>query len=110
MKPELLLVRPIYEPAMAELERDFTLHMPWTAPDPGAYVRLELMGSVQDFREARSLHQRKVAPTPFTLHSGWMPAVAAILRNFSISVFWKVPSVSALEPTMSVATSCWRWR
>jgi len=39
MKPELLLVRPIYEPAMAELERDFTLHKPWAAPDPGAYVR-----------------------------------------------------------------------
>ena len=39
MKPELLLVRPIYEPAMAELERDFTMHKPWTAPEPDAYIR-----------------------------------------------------------------------
>jgi lactate dehydrogenase-like 2-hydroxyacid dehydrogenase len=39
MKPELLLVRPIYGPAMAELERDFTVHKPWTAPDPRAYAR-----------------------------------------------------------------------
>ena len=38
MKPELLLVRPIYAPAMAELERDFTLHKPWAAPEPGAYI------------------------------------------------------------------------
>lgn len=39
MKPELLLVRPIYRPAMAELERDFTVRKPWTAPDPRAYIR-----------------------------------------------------------------------
>ena len=39
MKPELLLMRPIYAPAMAELERDFTLHKPWAAPDPEAYIR-----------------------------------------------------------------------
>lgn len=39
MKPELLLVRPIYGPAMAELERDFSVHKPWTVPDPRAYVR-----------------------------------------------------------------------
>jgi lactate dehydrogenase-like 2-hydroxyacid dehydrogenase len=39
MKPELLLVRPIYAPTMAELERDFTVHKAWAAPDPQAYVR-----------------------------------------------------------------------
>lgn len=39
MKPELLLVRPIYGPAVAELERDFTVHNPWAAPEPGAYIR-----------------------------------------------------------------------
>jgi len=39
MKPELLLMRPIYAPAVAELERDFTVHKPWTAPEPEAYVR-----------------------------------------------------------------------
>ena len=39
MKPELLLVRPIYAPAMEELERDFTVHKPWAAPEPGAYIR-----------------------------------------------------------------------
>ncbi len=41
MKPELLLVRPIYEPAMAELERDFALRKPWAAPEPDAYFRRE---------------------------------------------------------------------
>jgi len=39
MKPELLLMRPIYAPAMAALERDFIVHKPWTAREPGAYVR-----------------------------------------------------------------------
>jgi lactate dehydrogenase-like 2-hydroxyacid dehydrogenase len=39
MKPELLLMRPIYAPAMAEIERDFTLREPWAAPEPDAYVR-----------------------------------------------------------------------
>jgi lactate dehydrogenase-like 2-hydroxyacid dehydrogenase len=39
MKPELLLARRIYEPALAELERDFVVHQPWNSPDPEAYVR-----------------------------------------------------------------------
>lgn len=39
MKPELLLVRAIYAPALAALERDFSVHRLWTAPDPDAYVR-----------------------------------------------------------------------
>ena len=32
-------MRAIYEPALAALERDFTLHKLWTVPDPDAYVR-----------------------------------------------------------------------
>ena len=39
MKPELLLVRAIYAPATAELERDFVVHKLWTAPEAGAYIR-----------------------------------------------------------------------
>jgi lactate dehydrogenase-like 2-hydroxyacid dehydrogenase len=39
MKPELLLKRAIYPPAAAELEREFTVHKPWTAPDREAYIR-----------------------------------------------------------------------
>ena len=39
MKPELLLVRAIYEPAGAALEREFSVHKLWTAPDPDAYLR-----------------------------------------------------------------------
>jgi lactate dehydrogenase-like 2-hydroxyacid dehydrogenase len=46
MKPELLLARPIYAPAIAELERDFTVHKPWVARDPRAYVR-ESCGKVR---------------------------------------------------------------
>ena len=38
-KPELLLKRAIYPPAAAELEREFTVHKPWTAPDREAYIR-----------------------------------------------------------------------
>jgi hydroxypyruvate reductase len=39
MKPELLLAKRIYGPAEAELEREFIVHKPWTAPQPEAYVR-----------------------------------------------------------------------
>jgi len=39
VKPEVLVVRSIYAPALAALERDFTLHKLWTVPDPDAYVR-----------------------------------------------------------------------
>jgi lactate dehydrogenase-like 2-hydroxyacid dehydrogenase len=39
MKPELLLKRAIYAPAVAELERHFIVHRPWTAANPQAYVR-----------------------------------------------------------------------
>ena len=39
MKPELVLTKAIYAPAMAELERDFVVHKPWTAPQPEAYIR-----------------------------------------------------------------------
>jgi lactate dehydrogenase-like 2-hydroxyacid dehydrogenase len=35
----MLIVRAIYAPALAELEREFTVHKLWTTPDPDAYVR-----------------------------------------------------------------------
>ncbi len=38
MKPEILLLVPIYAPTMAALERDYTVHKLWTAPDPAAYL------------------------------------------------------------------------
>jgi lactate dehydrogenase-like 2-hydroxyacid dehydrogenase len=39
MKPELLLKRPVYAPLQEALEREFTVHQLWTAPDPRAFVR-----------------------------------------------------------------------
>ena len=38
MKPELLVVQPIYAPTLAALERDFTVRRLWTEPDPPAYL------------------------------------------------------------------------
>jgi hydroxypyruvate reductase len=38
MRPDVLLMLPIYAPAMAELEREFTVHKPWEAADRGAFV------------------------------------------------------------------------
>ena len=35
----MLVTRAIYQPALAALEQDFTLHKPWTVPDPDAYVK-----------------------------------------------------------------------
>jgi len=46
MKPEILVLTPIYAPALAELERDFTLHKLWTVRDPDAYIR-EVSGRVR---------------------------------------------------------------
>ncbi len=38
-KPEILVIRPIYAPALAELEREFTVHKLWTARDPDAFMK-----------------------------------------------------------------------
>lgn len=38
MKPELLVVTPIYAPTLAQLESDYTVHRLWTAKDPQAFV------------------------------------------------------------------------
>ena len=46
MKPPVLLTMPIYEPVVAELEREFTLHKLWMAPDPERYV-MESCGEVR---------------------------------------------------------------
>ena len=37
-KPEILLAMPIYEPVVADLEREFTLHRLWTADDEEKYL------------------------------------------------------------------------
>jgi hydroxypyruvate reductase len=39
MKPEILVLVPIYAPTLAALERDYTVHKLWNAPDTGAYLR-----------------------------------------------------------------------
>ena len=38
MKPELVILRAIYEPAIADLERDFTVHRLWTINEPEAFL------------------------------------------------------------------------
>ena len=45
MKPEILVIKPIYEPTLAALERDFTVRRLWTEADPDAYMR-EACGDV----------------------------------------------------------------
>jgi hypothetical protein len=42
VKPEILIVKAIYVPALAALERDFTVHKLWTVPDPDIYMRREI--------------------------------------------------------------------
>ena len=39
MKPEILLLRAVYEPTIAALERDYTVHKLWRAPDPETVLR-----------------------------------------------------------------------
>jgi lactate dehydrogenase-like 2-hydroxyacid dehydrogenase len=39
MKPEILVITPLYGPTLAELERHYTVHKLWTAGDPDAYAR-----------------------------------------------------------------------
>jgi len=46
MKPEILVLVPIYAPTLAELEREFTVHKLWTARDPNALVKV-VSGSVR---------------------------------------------------------------
>jgi D-3-phosphoglycerate dehydrogenase len=46
MKPELLLTMPIYEPAVAQLEREFTLHKLWAAENRERFVQ-ESCGNVR---------------------------------------------------------------
>ncbi len=38
-KPTLMAMLPLYEPAMAALEKDYTLLRPWEAADPAAFIR-----------------------------------------------------------------------
>ena len=46
MKPEILVLVPIYAPTLATLEREFTVHKLWAAHDPDALVR-EVSGKVR---------------------------------------------------------------
>jgi lactate dehydrogenase-like 2-hydroxyacid dehydrogenase len=46
MKPELVIMRAIYEPAIAELEGNFSVHRLWTAKAPDAFLR-ERSGEVR---------------------------------------------------------------
>ena len=46
MKPDILVLVPIYAPTLAELEREYTVHKLWTAHDPDALVK-EVSGRVR---------------------------------------------------------------
>lgn len=46
MKPELLVVTPIYPPTLAELEREYTVHKLWLAEDPEVFLG-EVSGRVR---------------------------------------------------------------
>jgi hydroxypyruvate reductase len=46
MKPEILVIRPIYAPTLAELEREFIVHKLWTARDQDAFMK-EVSGGVR---------------------------------------------------------------
>ncbi len=39
MKPEILLLKTLYEPTLAVLEREFTVHKSYLAPDPISYIK-----------------------------------------------------------------------
>jgi lactate dehydrogenase-like 2-hydroxyacid dehydrogenase len=39
LKPEILILEPIYAPAMAALERDYVVHKLWEAPEAQAFMR-----------------------------------------------------------------------
>jgi lactate dehydrogenase-like 2-hydroxyacid dehydrogenase len=41
MKPEILVTRPFYPPALADLEREYVVHKLWTATDPESYLKEE---------------------------------------------------------------------
>ena len=38
MKPEVLLTAPVYAPLLGDLEREFTVHKLWQAPEPQAFL------------------------------------------------------------------------
>jgi hydroxypyruvate reductase len=46
MKPEILILKPIYAPTMAALERDYIVHKLWEAPDSQSFMR-EVGANVQ---------------------------------------------------------------
>lgn len=39
MKPEILVLVPLFAPTLAELEREYTVHKLWTAKDPDAFMK-----------------------------------------------------------------------
>jgi len=65
VKPEILLMRSIYAPTMAELDRDFTVHKLWTAPEPHAFIR--------------------------QIHGGVRAAITTVTKGFSRSDFEALP-------------------
>jgi len=46
VKPEILVLVPIYPPTLAELEREYAVHKLWTVKDPDALVR-QVSGTVR---------------------------------------------------------------
>ena len=45
-KPEILVIAKIYAPTLAQLEHEFTVHKPWIARDPEAFIK-EVSGNVR---------------------------------------------------------------
>jgi lactate dehydrogenase-like 2-hydroxyacid dehydrogenase len=46
MKPEILALAPLYAPTLAELEREYTVHKLWAAPDPDVLMK-QVAGNVR---------------------------------------------------------------
>jgi hydroxypyruvate reductase len=44
VKPEVLVLVPLYAPTLEALEHEYTVHRLWTASDPAAYLRKECAG------------------------------------------------------------------
>ena len=46
MKPEILILTPIYGPTLARLESEFVVHKAWAATDPDNFIR-QVSGNVR---------------------------------------------------------------
>jgi len=94
MKPELLLTKPIFEPTVAELEREFTVHRLWTAPDPEGYlaascanVRAAVTTGIGGFSRGRidALPRLEIIACFGNPHEGTVDLAAAKARSIVVT-------------------------